>query len=149
MKEFLKKEIASGNRCYWVVSRVESDAEGMVGVSDVVEELKAFSSEWNVQGVHGQMDEKKRSAILDDFASGQVQVLVATTDGARDLFETSVACIGATTCQGGIGDSQGLLNKCVEAVRKENFKDGVLPKIHISGCPSSSHKHLCRLLPQM
>lgn len=79
MKEFLKKEIASGNRCYWVVSRVESDAEGMVGVSDVVEELKAFSSEWNVQGVHGQMDEKKRSAILDDFASGQVQVLVATT----------------------------------------------------------------------
>ncbi len=79
MKEFLKKEIALGNRCYWVVSRVESDAEGMVGVSDVVEELKAFSSEWNVQGVHGQMDEKKRSAILDDFASGQVQVLVATT----------------------------------------------------------------------
>lgn len=71
------------------------------------------------------------------------KVLVATTDGARDLFETSVACIGATTCQGGIGDSQGLLNKCVEAVRKENFKDGVLPKIHISGCPSSCAAHQC------
>ena len=30
---------------------------------------------------------------------------------------------------------------CVEAVRKENFADGVLPKIHISGCPSSCSAH--------
>lgn len=69
------------------------------------------------------------------------QVLELTKDGANTLFETSVACIGSAICQVGIGKSQALLQSCVEAVRKENFADGVLPKIHISGCPSSCGTH--------
>jgi ferredoxin-nitrite reductase len=69
------------------------------------------------------------------------KVLSVTEDGARDLFETSVACIGNAICQVGVGDSQQLLAYCVEAVRRENFADGVLPKIHISGCPSSCGTH--------
>jgi ferredoxin-nitrite reductase len=69
------------------------------------------------------------------------KVLAVTEDGARDLFETSVACIGNTICQVGVGDSQEILERCVEAVRRENFADGVLPKIHISGCPSSCGTH--------
>ena len=69
------------------------------------------------------------------------KLLDATSDGAQTLFETSVACIGATVCQVGIGDSQAVLSACVEAARKENFADGVLPQIHISGCPSSCGTH--------
>lgn len=69
------------------------------------------------------------------------QILQLTKDGAGDLFEESVCCIGATTCQVGIGDSPALLKQCVERIRKENFKDGVLPKIYISGCPSSCGTH--------
>lgn len=65
------------------------------------------------------------------------KVLSITEDGASTLFETSVACIGSNICQVGVGDSQELLSMCIDAVRKENFADGVLPKIHISGCPSS------------
>lgn len=64
-----------------------------------------------------------------------------TKDGARTLFETSAACVGADTCQVGIGNSQALLQSCIAAVRQENFADGVLPKIHISGCPSSCAAH--------
>lgn len=64
-----------------------------------------------------------------------------TEDGARTLFETSAACVGADTCQVGIGNSQALLQSCIAAVRQENFADGVLPKIHISGCPSSCAAH--------
>lgn len=69
------------------------------------------------------------------------KVLDLTSDSATTLFETSVACIGASICQVGLRDSQQMLHDCVEAVRKENFKDGVLPKIHISGCPSSCGTH--------
>lgn len=65
------------------------------------------------------------------------KVLEVTQDSASNLFETSVACIGNSICQVGVGDSQELLNMCIDAVRKENFADGVLPKVHISGCPSS------------
>ena len=68
-------------------------------------------------------------------------LLELTKDSANTLFETSVACVGSAVCQVGIGDSPGLLHACVKAVRDENFADGVLPRIHISGCPSSCGTH--------
>ena len=64
-----------------------------------------------------------------------------TADGAKNFFETSVSCIGSTVCQIGLRDSQGLLASIVEAVEPYHFADGVLPRIHISGCPSSCGTH--------
>ncbi len=69
------------------------------------------------------------------------QVLDVLSDGARTLFETSVACIGASVCQVGVRDSQQLLRSCVDAVREAEIADGALPQIHISGCPSSCGTH--------
>ena len=69
------------------------------------------------------------------------EVLAATNDGAKTLFETSVSCIGASICQVGIRDSQALLHKCLNAAREADIKDGALPQIHISGCPSSCGTH--------
>ena len=63
------------------------------------------------------------------------------SDGARTVFETSVACIGASICQVGVRDSQKLLQSAVKAVRDADLPDGVLPQIHISGCPSSCGTH--------
>ncbi len=69
------------------------------------------------------------------------QVLAVTSDGADSLFETSVSCIGSAVCQIGIRDSQGLLAKIIAEVEKYDFVDGVLPRIHISGCTSSCGTH--------
>ncbi len=79
--------------------------------------------------------------VINLKASEVPAVLKATDDGAETLFETSVSCIGASICQHGIQDSQGLLKDCIRRIREENFADGVLPKIHISGCPSSCGSH--------
>lgn len=79
--------------------------------------------------------------IINLTASEAEKILALTDDGANTLFETSVACIGASICQVGARDSQGLLDACIKRVRQENFMDGVLPKIHISGCPSSCSAH--------
>ncbi len=62
-------------------------------------------------------------------------------DGAKTLFEASVACIGASICQVGVRDSQKLLKAAVEAVRASGLSDEALPQIHISGCPSSCGTH--------
>ena len=75
--------------------------------------------------------------IINCTGSEAEKILEITKDGANTIFETSVACIGSSICQVGIGNSQELLNMCVDAVKEKGFKDGVLPKIHISGCPSS------------
>lgn len=79
--------------------------------------------------------------IINCTAKEAEAVLAVTNDGAANLFETSSCCVGAATCQVGIGNSPALLNACIEAVRKENFADGVLPRIQISGCPSSCAAH--------
>ena len=69
------------------------------------------------------------------------KVLEVTVGGANTEFERSTACIGADICQVGVGRSQAMLEACVARVKKENFPDGVLPAIHISGCPSSCSAH--------
>lgn len=69
------------------------------------------------------------------------KVLAATEDGARSKFECSVACIGAATCQQGVRDSQAVLRTLVEAVRAAGIPNRALPKICISGCPSSCAAH--------
>lgn len=80
MKQFLLKEVLSGNRLYWVASRVEIDEDGNAkSVDEIAEELMNFSSDWKVGAIHGQMDEDERNRILNEFACGKIQVLVATT----------------------------------------------------------------------
>lgn len=79
--------------------------------------------------------------IINCNAEEAERALEATADGAQSLFETSVACVGATICQVGIGDSPSLLSACVDAVRSAGLPDGALPQIHISGCPSSCGAH--------
>ncbi|MCM1162592.1 MAG: nitrite/sulfite reductase [Roseburia sp.] len=68
-------------------------------------------------------------------------ILDITKDSAKNRLEASVACIGSAICQIGLQDSQGLLKAIVEAAGKEGFADGVLPKLHISGCISSCGTH--------
>lgn len=65
------------------------------------------------------------------------KVLEYTQDGAHTTFETSVSCIGASTCQVGLRDSNNVLKSLIEALRPYGFKEGVLPRVYISGCPSS------------
>ena len=79
--------------------------------------------------------------IINLTAAEAEKVIAATEDGAQTEFEYSVACIGATTCQQGVRDSQGVLQTVVEAVREAGIPDGALPRICISGCPSSCGAH--------
>ena len=69
------------------------------------------------------------------------KILALTEEENGTEFENSTACIGAEICQVGIGKSQALLATCVKRVREEKLPNGALPKIHISGCPSSCGTH--------
>lgn len=66
-----------------------------------------------------------------------MEVLEHTDDGARTSFEASVSCIGSSTCQVGLRDSNGVLKRLIEACRPYEFKEGILPRIFVSGCTSS------------
>lgn len=94
-----------------------------------------------MEDVEIRLTPKEGLYVVNCSAEEAEEVLSATKDSAQTLFETSVACIGASVCQVGIGDSQALLNACIARVREEGFADGILPKIYISGCPSSCGTH--------
>lgn len=90
MKQFIGKEAAGGNLCYWIASRVGTDEEGSAkSVDEIVEELQEFiagpgrsipgAATLKVAGVHGQMAEAERDGIIAQFAAGKIQILVATT----------------------------------------------------------------------
>ncbi len=80
--------------------------------------------------------------IINLSAEEADQVLeITAADSADHIFEMSVSCIGASVCQVGVRDSQALLKACVSKVREAGIADGALPKIHISGCPSSCGTH--------
>lgn len=69
------------------------------------------------------------------------RLLDVTSDSGRTALESSVACIGSSICQVGVRDSQKLLETILTAAKEWNFADGVLPQMHISGCPSSCGTH--------
>ena len=95
MKQFICKEAAAGNLCYWIASRVNADGsdntdEGSArSVDDIVNEMRSFIETFGhtdaniaklkVAGVHGQMDDTQRDEIIKQFAAGEIQILVATT----------------------------------------------------------------------
>lgn len=83
------------------------------------------------------------TAYLINLTGAEAAKMLELTEGdtAQSLFETSVSCIGASTCQVGVRDSQALLAACIKAVREAGLPCGALPQIHISGCPSSCGTH--------
>lgn len=95
MKQFICKEAAGGNLCYWIASRVNADGSDTAdessarSVDDIVNEMRSFIAAFGhtdvsiaklkVAGVHGQMDDTQRDEIIKQFAAGEIQILVATT----------------------------------------------------------------------
>jgi len=95
----------------------------------------------DMEGVELRVAPNETLYVINLSAAEAEQVLAATAGGAETEFECSVACIGAATCQQGVRDSQGVLQKIVQAVREAGIPDGALPRICISGCPSSCSAH--------
>lgn len=70
------------------------------------------------------------------------KILRLTEDISDDLLvNQSVSCIGAPICQIGMGNSQQLLRDIIGYLKEKEFKEDLLPRIQISGCPNSCGIH--------
>ena len=95
----------------------------------------------DVEGAEIRVTPDETLYLINLTASQAAKALAATADGACTEFEHSVACIGAAVCQQGARDSQSVLHAMVEAVRAAGVPDGALPRVCVSGCPSSCSAH--------
>lgn len=106
--------------------------ENLIGLYELIKDMEA---------VEIRLAPFESAYIVNLTGAEAEKVIAATPDSAKTVFETSVSCIGGATCQVGVRDSQALLAACLKAVSEANVVDGALPRIYISGCPSSCAGH--------
>ena len=68
----IRRELARGGQVYYVSNRVRN-------IDAAVERVKNAAPEAAVAVAHGQMDERALEAVMERFAAGEADVLVATT----------------------------------------------------------------------
>ncbi len=78
---FIEKEIAAGRQVYCICPMVEEgELPGMENVGDYAEKLKAaLPVSVRVACLHGKMRPSDKNRIMEEFAAGQIDVLVSTT----------------------------------------------------------------------
>ncbi len=79
--EFIRKQVEEGRQAYVICPMVEpSELLEAENVLDYTKTLrKELPSSITVEYLHGQMKGKEKNAIMERFASGDIQVLVSTT----------------------------------------------------------------------
>ena len=76
----LRQSCQTGHQAYWVCTLIE-DSEAIISeaAEDSASRLTAELSEFKVGLVHGRMKPKEKTAVMQAFQRGDIQVLVATT----------------------------------------------------------------------
>ena len=78
--KFIKKELDTGRQAYIICPAVEeSEIEGLQSVINYTEQIKNEFKEYRVSFLHGKMKAKEKQKIMEDFLSGEIQILVSTT----------------------------------------------------------------------
>ena len=85
-------------------------------------------------------DESVYIVNLTGEEADAVAAIIADTH-AKNNFEHTVSCVGATICQLGFQDSSGLVKVIKDTLEAEGLSTDKLPQLHVSGCPSSCGTH--------
>lgn len=79
--QFIKKEIEKGRQAYMICPMIEeSETLDVQSVINYMEELKeGVLKSLNMECLHGKMKPAEKQEVMERFASGKTQILVATT----------------------------------------------------------------------
>ncbi len=78
--ERIRLALSEGRQAYWVCPLIEqSDVLEAEAAETTAQELKKALPEYSIGLIHGRMKPDQKQAIMSDFKSGHIQLLVATT----------------------------------------------------------------------
>ncbi len=79
--EFIARQVAAGRQAYVICPMVEEgEMDGVENVAEYAEKLRlALPDSIRVASLHGRMRPQDKNRIMEEFASGSIQVLVSTT----------------------------------------------------------------------
>lgn len=73
-----RKELEKGHRAYVIAPSIEDENDDLSSVEKLYAEFKKKFKGYNVAYLHGRMTKDEKKHIMDDFAKGRIDVLVAT-----------------------------------------------------------------------
>lgn len=78
--KFIKDAVDNGNQAYIVCSLVDEGESDLISAKEYAEKLstEVFDG-YNLGLLHGKMKPKEKDKVMEEFASGNVQILVSTT----------------------------------------------------------------------
>lgn len=77
--DFLRSQVKEGRQCYVVAPLIEeSERLDCRSAEDVYEELKNKYKDMRIGLVHGAMKQEEKDGVMEQFAVGQVDILVST-----------------------------------------------------------------------
>ena len=78
---FMAKQIKEGRQVYCICPMVEEgEMQGLENVTDYTEKLRAqFPESIRIAGLHGKMKPAEKNRIMEEFAAGNIDILVSTT----------------------------------------------------------------------
>lgn len=79
---FIRKQVEAGRQVFVVCPKVEYDDEGMTDLKSAqehAEDLQRVFPGLRVGCVHGKMKSKQKEAVMTQFLSGEIDILVSTT----------------------------------------------------------------------
>lgn len=71
-------ELDKGNRVYVIAPSIDSEDDELLSVEKLLREISARYPEHKAALLHGRLSGSDKSAIMRDFASGEIQILVST-----------------------------------------------------------------------
>ena len=74
----VRDELQLGHQAYVIAPSIDSDEDVISSVEKLYEELSDKFSDYRVALIHGKLDKSDKEAIMNDFASGKIDLLVAT-----------------------------------------------------------------------
>ena len=72
------RELEKGNRVYVIAPSIDADDEDMNSVEKLFAEIRSRYPSYHAALLHGRLPAEEKKAVMDDFASGRVQILVST-----------------------------------------------------------------------
>lgn len=74
----LRQELEKGNRAYVIAPSIDNDDEDMLSVQKLYEEIKEKFPGSDTALLHGRLTGDEKTAIMNDFKDGRIQILVST-----------------------------------------------------------------------
>lgn len=74
----IREKVGVGEQVYWICKSIEGEDETL-SVATQAAKLKKEFLKFKIGILHGKMKEKEKDAVMSEFASGKIQILVSTT----------------------------------------------------------------------